>query len=434
MSGVPNDRPLAVEYVKLSDLRLDPNNPRTHSKKQVAQIAASMREFGVVNPILVTEHLEVIAGHGRVLAVGVLEHDFVPVIRLYGLSAAQKKQLRIADNKIALNASWDAALLRQEILELQALEVEIDFTVMGFEPAEVDLMLTPKGEDTAEDDHLPEPPATPRAQTGDIWQLGKHRIGCGDSRDEAFVRRVVGDDAVVDAVFVDPPYNVSIQSHANVRSEHKEFAMASGEMTDSIFIRFLEVTLGVCAAVSRDGAVHFVCMDWRHMEHLLRAGEVVYDELINLCVWNKSNAGMGSLYRSKHELVFVYRAGAAQHQNNVELGKHGRNRTNVWDYSSVNVGGSRGAELKWHPTVKPAAMVAAAIQDVTCRGDLVLDTFLGSGTTLIATERTGRVCRGVEIDPAYVDIAIERWEAITGKTAERVDSAGGYGAGREAAA
>ncbi|MFN4042261.1 MAG: site-specific DNA-methyltransferase [Brevundimonas sp.] len=434
MPGVPNDRPLAVEYVKLSDLRLDPNNPRTHSKKQVAQIAASMREFGMVNPVLVTEHLEVIAGHGRVLAVGVLEHEFVPVIRLYGLSTAQKKQLRIADNKIALNASWDTTLLRQEILELQALEIEIDFTVMGFEPAEIDLMLASKGEDTAEDDHLPEAPATPRAQTGDIWQLGKHRIGCGDSRDEAFVRRVVGDDAVIDAVFVDPPYNVSIQSHANVRSDHKEFAMASGEMTDSTFIRFLEVTLGVCAAVSRDGAVHFVCMDWRHMEHLLRAGEVVYDELINLCVWNKSNAGMGSPYRSKHELVFVYRAGSAQHQNNIELGKHGRNRTNVWDYSSVNVGGSRGAELKWHPTVKPAAMVAAAIQDVTRRGDLVLDTFLGSGTTLIAAERTGRVCRGVEIDPAYVDIAIERWEAITGKTAERVDSAGGYDAGQEVAA
>ena len=434
MPGVPNDRPLAIEYVKPSDLRLDPNNPRTHSKKQVAQIVASMREFGVVNPVLVTEHLEVIAGHGRVLAVGLLEHEFVPVIRLYGLSAAQKKKLRIADNKIGLNASWDAALLRQEILELKALEVEIDFAVLGFESAEIDLMLAPKTEDAAEDDHLPELPAAPRAQAGDIWQLGKHRIGCGDSRDEAFVRRVVGDGASIDAVFVDPPYNVSIQSHANVRSDHKEFVMASGEMTDSNFIRFLETTLGVCAAVSRDGAVHFVCMDWRHMEHLLRAGEVVYDELINLCVWNKSNAGMGSLYRSKHELVFVFRAGSAQHQNNVQLGKHGRNRTNVWDFSSVNVGGPRGAELKWHPTVKPAAMVAAAIQDVTRRGDLVLDTFLGSGTTLVAAERTGRICRGVEIDPSYVDVAIERWEAITGKTAERADSAGSYLAGQEVAA
>lgn len=196
--------------------------------------------------------------------------------------------------------------------------------------------------------------------------------------------------------------------------------MASGEMTDGAFVEFLKATLAPAISVSRDGAVHFVCMDWRHMPHLMEAGGL-YGAWLNLCVWNKSNAGMGSLYRSKHELVAVYRVGETPHFNAVELGRHGRNRTNVWDYASVNTR-TRAAELEWHPTVKPAAMVADALQDVTRRGDLVLDVFLGSGTTLIAAERTGRVCRGIELDPAYVDIAIERWEAMTGETAARVSS------------
>ena len=425
MPKLPNDRTLAIEYLRSAELRPDPNNPRTHSKKQVAQIAASMRAFGVVNPILVDEDNVIIAGHGRLQATKSLDHEFVPVIRLTGLSQAQRKALRIADNKIAINSGWDADLLRQQVIEIQALDIEFDVQVLGFETAELDLMMTPAPAAVSDDDTLPETAAVARARLGDIWALGRHRVGCGDCRDAEFLQAVVGADTKIDAAFLDPPFNVSIQNHANVRKSHREFAMASGEMTDPEFIRFLETTLGACANVSKDGAVHFVCMDWRHIEHLMRAVEVVYDELLNLCVWNKSNAGMGSLYRSKHELVFVYRAGSAQHYNAVELGRHGRNRTNVWDYSSVNVGGSRRGELKWHPTVKPTAMVAAAIQDVTKRGELVLDAFLGSGTTLIAAERAGRVCRGIEIDPAYVDIAIERWEAITGLQAELVDRAAG---------
>ncbi len=232
---------------------------------------------------------------------------------------------------------------------------------------------------------------------------------------------MVGDGAAIDAAFLDPPYNVKINGHANAKGRHREFAMASGEMTDAAFVAFLEQSLGACAAVSRPGAVHFVCMDWRHMNAVETAGDTVYGALLNLCVWNKSNAGMGSLYRSKHELVFVYRVGDAPHFNAVELGKHGRNRTNVWDYASVNsLKGSRRADLDLHPTVKPTAMVADALQDVTRRGDLVLDTFLGSGTTLIAAERTGRRFRGVDIDPAYVDVAVARWSALTGREARLV--------------
>ena len=224
-----------------------------------------------------------------------------------------------------------------------------------------------------------------RTRPGDIWILGEHRVGCGDGRDLGFLRAVVGDGAAVDAAFLDPPYKVRINGHANAKGRHREFVMASGEMSEDAFRTFLSHTLGACAGVSRDGAVHFVCMDWRHQADVAATGLSVYGDLLNLCVWNKSNAGMGSLYRSKHELVFVYRVGKAPHFNAVELGRHGRNRTNVWDYALVNsMAGSRREDLALHPTVKPTALVADAIQDVTRRGDLVLDIFLGSGTTLIA--------------------------------------------------
>jgi DNA modification methylase len=259
-------------------------------------------------------------------------------------------------------------------------------------------------------------------RAGDIWRLGDHIIGCGDSRDPEFLRKVVGEGALVDAAFLDPPYNVRISGHANARGRHREFAMASGEMSQEAFRSFLLDALGAAVQVSREGAVHFVCIDWRHMDDVSAVGQSVYGELLNLCIWNKSNAGMGSLYRSKHELVFVFKIGTAPHFNAVELGRHGRNRTNVWDYASVNsLAGSRREDLALHPTVKPTALVADAIQDVTRRGDLVLDTFLGAGTSLIAAERCGRRFRGVEIDPAYVDVAIERWTAMTGGTPEAVE-------------
>lgn len=285
------------------------------------------------------------------------------------------------------------------------------------------MLLTSKGD--PDDETIPAVPVQPRTRLGDIWICGQHRVGCGDGRDLDFLGKVIGNDAAIDAAFLDPPYNVRISGHANAKGRHREFAMASGEMTDESFRAFLSETLGACAGVSRDGAVHFVCMDWRHMDEVSAVGKRVYGDLLNLCFWNKSNAGMGSLYRSKHELIFVYRVGAAPHLNMVELGKHGRNRTNVWDYASVNsFVGSRREDLALHPTVKPTALVADSLQDVTKRGDLVLDIFLGSGTTLIAAERSGRRFRGLDIDPAYVDVAIERWEAITGQEAQKASADG----------
>jgi DNA modification methylase len=413
-------RLLAVTYKATASLKPDPRNARTHPRRQVEQIIASIREFGFTNPVLVDPEGMVIAGHGRLLAARLMGSAEVPTIELVGLSDAQKRALRLADNKIALNAGWDLDLLKVELGELSSLDVDLDLTLTGFSTGELDLLLRATAD--PDDDVMPPVPATARTRPGDIWRLGDHVIGCGDNRDPEFLRKIVGEDARIDAAFLDPPYNVRISGHANAKGRHREFAMASGEMSQEAFRRFLQDTLGAAARVSRHGAVHFVCMDWRHMDDVSVVSRSVYGELLNLCIWNKSNAGMGSLYRSKHELVFVFKVGTAPHFNAVELGRHGRNRTNVWDYASVNsLAGSRRADLALHPTVKPTALVVDAIQDVTRRGDLVLDTFLGSGTTLIASERCGRRFRGLEIDPAYIDVAIERWTAMTGGMPEPVE-------------
>jgi DNA modification methylase len=413
---------LEVVYRSPATLQPDPRNARTHSKQQIQQIATSIQSFGFTNPILIDEAGVIIAGHGRFRAAKSIDMASVPTITLAGLNEGQRRALRLADNKIALGAGWDMEILKLELAELGTLDLDFDLSTTGFTTGEIDVIL--KGSPDPEDEVIPAVPETPRSQVGDIWQLGPHRIGCGDGRDVGFLQKVIGEGERIDVAFLDPPYNVRINGHANAKGRHPEFAMASGEMTEGEFREFLGQTLGACAAVSRDGAVHFVCMDWRHMDDVSAVGGKVYGDLLNICVWNKSNAGMGSLYRSKHEMVFVYRVGSAPHLNNVELGKHGRNRTNVWDYASVNsMQGSRRQDLALHPTVKPVALVADAIQDVSRRGDRVLDIFLGSGTTLIAAERVGRTFCGVELEPAYVDVALARWQALTGREPVLVERA-----------
>jgi DNA modification methylase len=407
------DRRLEVCYTQIQKLIPDPRNARTHSKRQVTQIAESIRAFGFTNPILSDPKGNIIAGHGRLRAAKELNLAEVPVIMLSGLTETQKKALRLADNKIALNAGWDVEILKLELAELSLPEVDIDLGLTGFSPGEIDVVLADS--EDPDDEVIPAVPENPRVQFGDIWQLGEHRVACGDGRDVAFLQNVVGRGASIDCAFLDPPYNVKINGHANAKGRHREFAMASGEMNEAEFRMFLTDTLGACAKVSRSGAIHFVCIDWRHMDDVTASVGDIYGDLLNICVWNKSNAGMGSLYRSKHEMVFVYRVGDAPHINNVELGKHGRNRTNVWDYPSVNsMRGSRREDLALHPTVKPVAMVADAYCDVTKQSELVLDIFLGSGTSLVAAERVGRAFRGLDIDPAYVDLAMQRWSDLTG--------------------
>lgn len=403
-----------LRLVHPDKLKPDPRNARKHPKRQIDQICASMSEFGFTNPIVVDEEGAIIAGHGRLLAAKQLGLTEAPVIVISGLTDAQKRRLRLADNKIALNSGWDR---EQLAVELRELSIEIpDLVIPGFETGEIDALIVEPVE--ANDDTIPAVPKIAVSRPGDVVVLGRHRVVCGDCRDPSLMQRLMG-GAKADAAFLDPPFNVRIDGHAGGkgRIKHREFAFASGEMSPEAFVRFLEETLGACAAVSRNGAVHFVCMDHHHIDELIEACRKIYGSRLNICVWNKSNGGMGSLYRSKHELVFVYRVGDAPHFNAVELGKHGRNRTNVWDAPSVNTFGGRSSDLELHPTVKPAGLVAEAIMDVTRRGETVLDAFLGSGTTLIACERTGRVCFGVEIDPAYVDVIVERFFLTTGQRA-----------------
>ena len=269
------------------------------------------------------------------------------------------------------------------------------------------------------DDEVP-PFTDPRLATtrpGDLWQLGRHRLLCGDARHRQGFDCLL-DGGCADLVFTDPPYNVAIDGHVCGlgRIRHREFAMGAGEMSQQAFTGFLRLTLGHAAACCRDGAIAFVCMDWRHLGELLAAGQAVFSELKNLCVWNKTNGGMGSFYRSKHELVLVFKIGNSPHTNTFGLGDSGRYRTNVWDYAGVNtLRSGRIADLAMHPTVKPVALVADAIRDCSRRGETVLDPFGGSGTTLIAAEKTGRRARLIEFDPAYCDQILRRFERVTGE-------------------
>jgi DNA modification methylase len=413
---------MKIEYTPVRELRPHPNNARTHSKKQIRQIANSIQQFGFCNPVLVDDAKQIIAGHGRVEAAKLLGIDAVPTVRLSHLSEAEKRAYVLADNKLAEKAGWDRELLAIELQGLIELDVDVELT--GFEMAEIDLILEEareaSGNASGPEDAVPEPsPAPAVSQTGDLWLLGSHHLLCGDARDQAAYDQLLA-GAKAEFVFTDPPYNVAIDGHVCGlgRIHHRDFAMGCGEMSEAEFTAFLKTVFALLADNSIDGSIHQICMDWRHMGEMLDAGRTVYGELKNLCVWNKSNAGMGSFYRSKHELVFVWKSGTGAHLNNFELGQHGRHRSNVWDYPGVNtMRPGRLDELAMHPTVKPVALVADAIKDCSRRGGLVLDPFCGSGTILIAAERTGRNARALEIDPIYVDVAVRRWQAYAGKSA-----------------
>jgi DNA modification methylase len=413
---------MQIKQTPVRALRPHPNNARTHSNKQIKQIAKSIEKFGFCNPVLVDDANQIIAGHGRVQAATFLGLEAVPTCQLSHLSEAEKRAYILADNKLAEKAGWDKELLAIELQGLIELEVDVELT--GFETAEIDFILEEareaSGAASGPEDAAPEPSPGPAvSQAGDLWLLGAHRLLCADAREQAAYDALL-EGGKADFVFTDPPYNVAIDGHVSGlgRVRHREFAMASGEMTEAEFTAFLKTVFGLLTANSIDGSIHQICMDWRHAWEMLVAGRAVYSELKNLCVWNKSNAGMGSFYRSKHELVFVWKSGTAAHVNNFELGQHARHRTNVWDYPGVNtMRAGRIAELTMHPTVKPTSLVADAIKDCSRRGGLVLDPFCGSGTALIAAERTGRKARALEIDPHYVDVAVRRWQSYSGKPA-----------------
>ncbi len=422
--------PLNIRIRPIAELVSDPRNARQHSPRQIRQLARSIETFGFNVPVLIDANGKVIAGHGRLLACQHLGWTEVPTITLDHLTEAQASAYMIADNRLTEISTWDDALLAQQFLQLSAADLDFSLDVTGFEIGQIDLLI----ENTVEPlkpDAADEVPAVgdgpPVTVLGDVWHLGPHRLLCGDALDrESYSRLMNRKRAAI--VFTDPPYNVPIAGHVSGMGsiQHREFAMASGEMNAAEFTGFLTRVLNHLSSHSVDGALHYVCMDWRHMTELLAAGASAYTQLMNLCVWAKDNGGMGSLYRSQHELVFVWKSGTGPHQNQVQLGQFGRYRTNVWRYPGANSFArttDEGNLLALHPTVKPVALVADALLDASRRNDIVLDPFLGSGSTLLAAERVGRVAYGMELDPRYVDVVIRRWQRWTGQSATRSDGA-----------
>ena len=421
---------LAIQHCPIDTLHPDPLNPRQHNDKQVHQIADSITIFGFNVPVLIDQHLNVIAGHGRLLAARLLGMSEVPTIRLDHLSPQQVRAFMIADNKLSENSSWDDTLLAEQLKTLTAADLDFSLETIGFEMGEIDAILEGaapiRGVSRDPADSIPEDAKSRVTTVRDLWLLGKNRVLCGDALDPAVYSRLMSDQRAA-AVFTDPPYNVPICGHVSGlgKKQHNNFMIASGEMSEAEFTNFLGNVCNLLARHSHEGSIHFICMDWRHVRELLTAGREAYTELKNICVWTKDNAGMGSLYRSQHEFVFVFKSGKHKHRNNVQLGQYGRYRTNVWNYPGVN-SFSRNTEegnlLELHPTVKPVALVADALMDVSARGDVILDPFLGSGTTLIACERTGRTCYGIELDPLYVDTIVRRWQKFTGLSAIHAES------------
>lgn len=394
-------------------------NTRTHTRAQIAQLMASISHFGFTAPVMVDRANAIVAGHARVEAAVQLGLATVPTISLTHLSREELRYYAIADNKLALNAGWDEGLLRIELGELAEMNLSFEIDMTGFSTPEIDLLEGKVSKAEAEVDASADrmPAVWSVTQRDDVWTLGKHRLLCGDSRDEVSFAVVMGEDKAR-MVLSDPPYNVEVDGHVGGlgKIRHAEFAMASGEMTSLEFTQMLRQVFANEAAYSVDGALHYQFMDWRHMGEMMEAGSTVYSELKNRCVWVKDNAGMGSLYRSQCEDVYVWKVGTATHINNVELGKNGRYRTNAWNYRGAIKTG-RKSELALHPTVKPVAMLMDAIKDVTNRGDIVLDAFGGSGSTLLAAEKTRRRARLIEFEPGYCDVTIGRWQEMTGKDA-----------------
>jgi DNA modification methylase len=414
--------PRQIVLVPISDLKPSPRNARKHSQAQIKAIAKSIDTFDFNAPVLADKDGNILAGHGRVEAAKHLGLSQVPVVFLHHLTDVQAQAYMLADNKLTDRSSWDDATLAVQLKELSELALSFDIDATGFELPEIDFRIQSLEEAAPLDraDDFQTASGRPVTSVGDIWHAGDHRILCANALDQVAISSLfTGEKAA--ATFTDPPYNVKINGNAagHGRTSYREFAMAVGEMSETEFTSFLTTALSNARSNVVPGGLIYACMDWRHMREMLGAGGASDLDLVNLCVWVKPNGRLGSFYKSRHELVFVFKNGKEPHQNNIQLGRFGRNRTNVWNYSAANPFGrtEQQADGESHPTVKPLLMVSDAILDCTRRNDIVLDPFLGSGTTLLAAERTSRRCFGIELDPLYVDTAIERWQRMTGKKA-----------------
>lgn len=413
---------------RIDELRPHPKNARKHPSKQVKRLARNMEHFGFIIPIVIDECGLIICGHARVEAAKRLGMSGVPAIRIEDLSEAQVHAFMIADNRLAEMAQWDEPLLAENLKFLSDQDLSFDLEVTGFDYGEIEHRITQieivdDGVDDASDD-APDVDDVPAVcQLGDVLRMDEHVLICGDATQNETYGQLFGDERA-SMVFTDAPYNLAARDIGRVcNSEHGDFAMASGEMSPDQFTALLGSVMGLLCRYSVTGSIHFLFMDWRHAREILSAGLEHYDALKNLCVWVKDRPGMGSFYRSQHELVFVFKNGDTPHQNNFELGQFGRTRSNVWHFPGVrrfdsDDGDPDGDEaLKLHPTVKPVKLIEEAVLDCSRRGEIVIDPFLGSGSTLIACEKTRRRCYGIEMAPRYVDVAIQRWQQWTGKEA-----------------
>jgi DNA modification methylase len=423
IAGAPSGAPdllttlaLQIQYLPTASLSALGRKSRTHTKDQIGRIAESIRTFGFTVPILVDEDQKVIAGNARLEAAIQLGLVQVPVVALSHLTRAQKRAFVIAENQLATLSGWDKDVLRIEFKELSELDLDFSLETTGFVEPQMDAIMF-GGSAGKPEDRLPPLPATPTSRLGDLWLLGDHKLLCGDSTEPESLSALLGGEPAR-AVFTDIPYNCQVQGHVTGSSAHGEFVMASGELSDEAFAEFMAKSLMRISETLMPGGVAYFCIDWRNADKVFDGVKPTELEMMNLVVWDKGSGGMGSWYRSRHELIFVLRKDGAGHLNRVELGKHGRDRHNVWCYPGVNGFGSEKAKARdMHPTVKPLNLVRDAILDCSARGDLIVDLFSGSGTTIAAAHNSGRRGAAIDLDPRYVDTGVVRWQDISGKEA-----------------
>lgn len=411
---------MALEEVPITEIRLPDRVLKPPTKRGIATAKAILGQWGPVVPVLISDDGTLMAGFELHAAARELELATIKAVRVSSLTEVDRRALTIALARLPELSKWDAGVLQTEFKELLSLDLEFDLhDLTGFTIGELDVILEDAvaADEPDPTDDIPEPPAPEHVVTrpGDVFMVGKHRILCGTCLEAEPYQNLLRED-MARMLFSDPPYNIAIKG--NVSRKHEDFAMGVGEQSREEFTALLETMIRLSSHHLVDGGLAYLFMDRRHLLELQMAAEQAGLSLIDLCIWNKLSGGMGGLYRSQHEPIYIFKHGKAPHINNVELGKHGRYRTNVWDHRGLSsFGKGRDTALADHPTVKPVNLLAEAIKDCTRRGDVVLDPFAGSGSTLLAAERCGRVGYGIELEPKYVDVTVRRMETLTGKQA-----------------